>query len=219
MTCSRGPFQPPSRVLVFVITMPSPERGVGHEAAQISRCARCAGCMAARRARAAAGDAGYWIPPQRVACAVRERRSCLPSGPERNRLHRGPECGDRISLGGRPIRSTASTGGRFGSPSGHCDLRRRPSCRAGGKGRNRDNSNCLRQRSGPGQARSRRQPQSARRQRNGLLYVHHHVRAEEAGATARVCSESRRDRRPCEPNQSQCRDGVERLARSGTRSD
>jgi hypothetical protein len=32
MTCTRGPFQPPSKVLVFVITMPSPEPGVGHEA-------------------------------------------------------------------------------------------------------------------------------------------------------------------------------------------
>jgi hypothetical protein len=28
MTCTRGPFQPPSKVLVFVITMPSPEPGL-----------------------------------------------------------------------------------------------------------------------------------------------------------------------------------------------
>ena len=51
MTCTRGPFQPPSKVLVFVITMPSPEPGVGHEATRISRCTR-------RRGGVAAGGAG-----------------------------------------------------------------------------------------------------------------------------------------------------------------
>jgi hypothetical protein len=56
------------------------------------------------------------------------------------------------------------------------------------------------------------------RQRNGLLSVHHHVRAEEAGATARACSESLGDRSPCEPDQSECRNGVERPARGGTRA-
>ena len=35
-------------------------------------------------------------------------------GPERSRLCRGPERGDRISLGGRPIRSAAGAGGRSG---------------------------------------------------------------------------------------------------------
>src|SRR5260370_4478745 len=52
MTGTRGPFQPPSKVLVFVITIPSPEPGVGHEATRISRCARRCGGVAARGAGA-----------------------------------------------------------------------------------------------------------------------------------------------------------------------
>ena len=52
MTCTRGPFQPPSKVLVFVIKMPSPEPGVGHEATRISRCARPCGGVVARGAGA-----------------------------------------------------------------------------------------------------------------------------------------------------------------------
>ena len=47
----------------------------------------------------------------------------VPPGPERDRLCRGPERGDRIPLGGRPIRSAAGTGGRSGSPSGGRDRR------------------------------------------------------------------------------------------------
>ena len=44
---TRGPFQPPSKVLVFVNTILSPEPGVGHEATRISRCARrCVGVAA-----------------------------------------------------------------------------------------------------------------------------------------------------------------------------
>jgi hypothetical protein len=42
----------PFQVLVFVITMSSPEPGVGHEAMRISRCARRRGGVAARGARA-----------------------------------------------------------------------------------------------------------------------------------------------------------------------
>jgi hypothetical protein len=57
--------------------------------------------VAARGARAAAGDAGNRVPRQRVGCSIRRPRSRFPSGPERNRLCRGPECGDRVPLGGR----------------------------------------------------------------------------------------------------------------------
>ena len=53
----------------------------------------------------------------------------VPSRPERNRLCRGPQRGDRISLGGGPIRSIAGIGGRSGSPSGDRDCRDR-SCAA-----------------------------------------------------------------------------------------
>ena len=47
----------------------------------------------------------------------------VPPRPERNRLCRGPERGDRISLGGGPKRSIAGAGGRSGSPSGGRDRR------------------------------------------------------------------------------------------------
>ena len=81
--------------------------------------------MAARGARAAAGDAGDRVPRSGVARRVRAPGGRVPSGPERNRLCRGPERGDRISLGGRPIRSTAGAGGRSGSPSGDSNCRGR----------------------------------------------------------------------------------------------
>jgi putative ABC transport system substrate-binding protein len=41
---------------------------------------------------------------QRVGCSIRRPRSRFPSGPERNRLCRGPECGDRVPLGRWPPR-------------------------------------------------------------------------------------------------------------------
>ena len=50
-------------------------------------------------------------------------RGRVPSGSERSRLCRGPQRGDRIPLGRRPIRPTAGLGGRSGSPPGDCDCR------------------------------------------------------------------------------------------------
>ena len=44
-------------------------------------------------------------------------------GSEGSRLRRGSERGDRVSLGGRSIRSTAGIGGRSGSPPGGRDCR------------------------------------------------------------------------------------------------
>ena len=44
------------------------------------------------------------------------------------------------------------------------------------------------------------------------------ARAEEAGATARARSKSRVDRRSCEPDQSECRDRVERPAGGDARA-
>ena len=73
--------------------------------------------------------------------------------PERSRLCRGPERRDRISLGGRSIRSAAGVGGRSGSPTGGRDRRERHDrCGAGGKGGDRDDSDrlCDRRRSGRG---------------------------------------------------------------------
>ena len=44
------------------------------------------------------------------------------AGPQRNRLRRGPERGDRISLGRGPKRPIAGAGGRSGSPAGGEEL-------------------------------------------------------------------------------------------------
>ena len=75
--------------------------------------------------------------------AVREPCARVPPRPERNRLCRGPERGDRIPLGGGSIRSTAGIGGRSGSPPGGRDCRERHACGAGGQGGDHDDSDRL----------------------------------------------------------------------------
>ena len=60
---------------------------------------------------------------RRVTRPVRALRRGIPAGPERSRLYRRPERGDRIPLGGGPIRPTAGVGGRSGSPPGGRDRR------------------------------------------------------------------------------------------------
>ena len=68
--------------------------------------------LAAQRATAGAGRR-----PQRIATRVILREAVdVPPGIEGDRLCRGPEIGDRISLGGRSERSAAGAGGRVGSP-------------------------------------------------------------------------------------------------------
>ena len=62
---------------------------------------------------------------QRVADEYALECRRVPPRPERNRLCRRPECGDRIPLGGGPIRSIAGTGGRSGSSPGGRDCRDR----------------------------------------------------------------------------------------------
>jgi hypothetical protein len=63
--------------------------------------------VAARGARAAVDDAGDWVPWRPIARPVGEPCTRFPTRPTRNRLRRGPECGDRVSLGGGPKRSIA----------------------------------------------------------------------------------------------------------------
>ena len=100
--------------------------------------------MAAGGEGAAAGDAGDRVPQQRHRLtALREPSARIPPGPERNRLCRGPQRRDRISLGGRSIRSTAGAGGRSGPPPGGRDRRERRSFGAGGQGGDRDDSDRL----------------------------------------------------------------------------
>ena len=91
-------------------------------------------------------------------CAHRLAR--IPPRPERNRLCRGPERGDRIPLGGEPKRSAAGVGGRSGSSPGDRDCREWP-CGAGGQGGDHDDSDRLLQRGRPGRAWTCRQPEPA----------------------------------------------------------
>src|SRR5258708_7631802 len=79
--------------------------------------------MAARGPRAAAGDAGGWLSEHqgtRAGCTPLGRVS---PGPERYRLCRARERGDRIPLGRESNGSTAGAGGRIGSPHSRRDRR------------------------------------------------------------------------------------------------
>src|SRR5439155_888512 len=71
------------------------------EALRVHHAARRRGRrVPARGARTAAGDAGGWVPQQRIAQRVCAASGCVPPGTERGRICRASERGDRISLGG-----------------------------------------------------------------------------------------------------------------------
>ena len=136
---------------------------------------RRGGGVAARGARAAAGDAGDRVPRRLDSPTIgaQARLRAFRQGLSEARLRRGPERRDRIPLGGRSSRSTAGAGGRTGSPAGGRDRRDRQRRRgARGQGGDHDDSDRLRDRRRPGQARLRRQPRPAGRQRHGC----HHFR-------------------------------------------
>src|SRR5262249_42960834 len=59
--------------------------------------------MGARSTCAATGDASDGLPQQQVAWHRYAFFSRVPSRPERDRLRRKPERGDRVSLGRRPV--------------------------------------------------------------------------------------------------------------------
>src|SRR5262249_28673778 len=71
------------------------------------------GCMAAPRWCAAAGDAGYWVPPDRCARCDGAHDGSLSPWAKRSRLCRGPKRRGRISLCGWSIRPTAHAGHRL----------------------------------------------------------------------------------------------------------
>src|SRR3954447_12647360 len=81
-------------------------REAGHEATRFHDFCRRRGGVAARCARAAEGCAGGRRPQHLVArpvfCTV---YFGVQPGTERSRLRRGTEFGDRIPLGGGPLRS------------------------------------------------------------------------------------------------------------------
>ena len=80
-----------------------------------------AAAMAARGARAAAGDAGDRISRPRSPDSNDGPTARIPPRPEGDRLCRGRERGDRISLGRGSIRSAADAGRRTGSPTSRRD--------------------------------------------------------------------------------------------------
>ena len=117
---------------------------------------------------------------------MRAYRRRVPQRPERGRLRRGPERRDRISLGGgQVIGCRAAAANSFAS--GGRDRRRQHPCGAGGQGGDHDNSDRLH--SGrPGQARPRRQPQPAGRQRHRRhLADRRSSAAKRLGCCARLC--------------------------------
>jgi len=122
------------------------------------------GCrMAACCAGAAAGAAGGRFCPGRVGryqCALCGRVS---QGPQRNRLHRGPERDGRVPLAGGPLRSLAGTDGRSGPPPGGRDRHARERARTRGQSCNSDDPDRFWRRRRPGPAWSCRQPRPARR--------------------------------------------------------
>src|SRR5260370_38368178 len=71
-------------------------------------------------ARAAGDDAGDRVPQQRDARGPRAPDGCVSPRPERGRLRRGSERGDREPLGGGTIPTTAGVGRRPRSSSADC---------------------------------------------------------------------------------------------------
>ena len=94
--------------------------------------------MAARGARAAGAMPVIGFLSSQSPDPSANSRSGIPPGPERNRVYRRSKRGDRIPLGGRPLRPAAGAGGRIGSPSGGGDRRERPACGARRQGSNLD---------------------------------------------------------------------------------
>ena len=119
--------------------------------------------------------------------AVRDPSARVPPGPERSRLCRGPQRGDRISLGGGPIRSAAGAGGRSGSPSGGRDrgAGSAPAALAA-KAATATIPIVFVDRRRPGRARACRQPQPAGRQPHRRDHLDVRAGAEAAGAAARA---------------------------------
>ena len=131
----------------------------------ITRTCRRGGRVASCGARAAARHAGDRVARQQVARRVDGSFAGISPGPERHRLCRGRERGDRIPLGRESNRSTAGAGGRTGSPTGRGDRHeRRPRCGVRGQSGNHNDPHRLHCRRRPGQAWSCRQPCPARRQ-------------------------------------------------------
>src|SRR5262245_24445763 len=122
--------------------------------------------MAARGASAAGPDAGHRVPERAVAGGISAPHRRLPPGARRRRFCRGPERRDRVPMGTRSIRPSASAGRRPSEPPRErADDGRR---RAGGsrsQTRHFDDPDRVRVGQRPGQGRAGRKLEPARRQR------------------------------------------------------
>src|SRR5262249_23090842 len=97
--------------------LPRSARGIRNAATGVHRGARERGGVAARGPGTTDGNAG-----DRFANDYLSRSKPGPAGrisrrSEQNRLCRNAQRGDRVSVGGGPIRAVASPGGRAGAPS------------------------------------------------------------------------------------------------------
>ena len=88
----------------------------------------------------------------------------FPPRSQGGRLYRGRECHDRLSLGGRPVRSPARTGRRPGSPAGFGDRRDQHRIRARRQGGDFVDPDRVRGAGRSGRAWTGRQPRPAGRQ-------------------------------------------------------
>jgi len=79
-------------------------------------------CLLGRSLRAGSSRQCRWLGFSTPGRPARMHLGRVSPGPDRDRLCRGSERNDRISLGGRSQRSTARISGRSGSPEGerHC---------------------------------------------------------------------------------------------------
>src|SRR5262245_4365256 len=88
------------------------------ETAQVHVAARRRGGLAGRSACAAACNAGDRVPRIKFGAGDRQKPGGIPQRLEPNRIHRGPQRGDRVPLVRRARGSNAGTGGRFRPPTG-----------------------------------------------------------------------------------------------------
>src|SRR5262249_5319607 len=107
-----------------------------------------------------------------------------------SRLCRGPELGDRVSLGGGPKRSLAGAGSRIGSSAGERHCRDEHSCGARGTDGNHHDSNRVLRRSGPGPTWSGHQPQPTGRQSHGRGHLKRGGSREAAGPASTALAET-----------------------------